>query len=110
MNIQTKLGHLCWFHEDRNASELKFVASEVERLIGRLPGFSGLLVTRAKEWIEEYRKLGWDGIVKGPVRTREARGPKLTTLGEDQVEVCHIRLICSLIQCSHTFGSFNEPR
>ena len=77
-----KLGHLSSFHEHRNVSELKAAVSEVERLIGRLSEFSGPAVVRAKERIKEDWELGWDGIVKEPVRARKVQRPKLN-LDED---------------------------
>ena len=83
MGLQMKLGHLSSLHERRNVSALKAAVLEVERLIGRLPEFSGPAAMKTKERIEEDWKLGWDGIVKGPARARKVQKPKLTLDEED---------------------------
>ena len=62
---------------------LKAAVSEVERLIGRLSEFPGPAATKTKERIKEDWKLGWDGIVKKPVRTRKIRRPELALDEED---------------------------
>ena len=83
VDLQTNLGHLSSLHEHRNVSALKAAVLEVERLIGRLSEFSGPAAVKTKERIEEDWKLGRDGIVKGPVRTRKVQRPKLTLDEED---------------------------
>ena len=83
VDLQMKLGHLSSLHEHRNVSALKAAVLEVERLIGRLSEFSGPAAMKTKERIKEDWKLGWDGIVKGPARTRKVQKPKLTLDEED---------------------------
>ena len=68
--LQAKLGHSSSLHSHRNVSALKAAVLEVEGLIGRLSEFSGPAAMRMNERIEEDWKLGWDGIVKGPVGAR----------------------------------------
>lgn len=66
--LQTKLGHSSSFHEHCNIPALKAAVSEVERLIHRLSEIPGLAAAEAKARIEQDWKLGWSGIVKGPVK------------------------------------------
>jgi hypothetical protein len=63
-------------------SALKAAVLEVEKLIGRLSEFSGNAAVKTKEGIKDDWKLGWDGIVKEPVKGRKEQKPKLN-LGED---------------------------
>ena len=73
-----RLGHSSSLHEHHNVSTLKAAVLEVEKLIDRLSEFSGPAVIETKERIEDDWKLGWDGIVKEPVRARVVQRPKLT--------------------------------
>jgi hypothetical protein len=62
---------------------LKAAVLEVEKLIGRLSEFPGNAATRTKERIEKDWKLGWDGIVKEPIKPRKVQRPTLTLDEED---------------------------
>jgi len=62
---------------------LKAAVLEVGRLIDRLSEFPGPAAIRTKEVIKDDWKLGWDGIIKEPVRARKVQRPKLTLDEED---------------------------
>jgi len=81
--LQTKLGPSSSLHEHPNVPALKAAVLEVERLIDGLSGFPGSPAIKTKEQIKDDWKLGWDGIVKEPVRTRKVQRPKLTLDEED---------------------------
>ena len=84
MELQTKLGHLSPFHNDRDVPALKAAVLEVGRLIDRLSEFPGNPATKTKERIKEDWELGWDGIVKEPVKCRKVvQKPELTLDEED---------------------------
>lgn len=83
VELQEKLGPSSPFHDDRNVQALKAVVLEVEKLIGRLSEFPGNAATKMGERIKEDWKLGWDGIVKEPVRGRKVQKPELTLDDED---------------------------
>jgi len=50
---------------------LKAAVLEVERLVGRLSEFPGPVEIKVKERIKDDWKLGWDGIIKEPVKDSE---------------------------------------
>ena len=81
--LQTKLGHSSPIHNDRNVLALKAAVLEVGRLIDQLSEFSGTASMKTKERIKEDWKLGWDGIVKEPVKVRKVLKPKLSLDEED---------------------------
>ena len=83
MELQTKLGHSSSFHDDHSTPALKAAVLEVGKLIDRLSEFSGKAAAKTKEGIEGDWKLGWDGIVREPVRVRKAQRPTLTLDKED---------------------------
>jgi hypothetical protein len=62
---------------------LKAAVLKVGKLIGRLSEFPGKAATKTEEGIKEDWKLGWDGIVKEPVRGRKVQKPELTLDEED---------------------------
>ena len=76
--LQTRLGHLSSLHEHRDVSALKTAVLEVGRLVNRLSEFPIPAAEETNELIKEDWKLGWDGIVRGPVRDQKAERPKLT--------------------------------
>lgn len=76
--LQTRLGHSSSLHEHHSVPALKATVLEVGRLIDRFSEFSGPEAIKMKERIQEDWKLGWDGIVKGPVGERKVQRSKLT--------------------------------
>jgi len=83
VELQTELGHPSSLHERRDVPALKAVVMRVGRLIDRLEEFSRAAATKTKEGIKEDWKLGWDGIVKEPIRAPNAQRPKLTLDEQD---------------------------
>ena len=75
--LQKKLGHLSPLHDGRNVLALKAAVLEVEKLIGWLSKFPGPAAIETKERIKEDWKLGWDGIVKEPIRPGKVQRPRL---------------------------------
>ena len=83
VKLQAKLGHSSPFHNDRSTLALKAAVLDVGKLIDRLSEFPGNAATITKEGIEDDWKLGWDGIVREPVRVRKVQRPTLTLDEED---------------------------
>ena len=60
---------------------MKAAVSEVRRLIDRLSEFPVVAAVETKKRIKEDWKLGWDGIIKEPVRARREQRLKPTLDG-----------------------------
>lgn len=77
VGVQTKLAQSPPRHVHPNILALKAAVLEIGSLVDRLSAFPGPATIKTRERIED-RKLGWDGIVRGPTRTREVQRPMLT--------------------------------